>query len=355
MKAEAPERWWTTEQHAARRPLLLARNTVQVALRGWFTEARFIEADPPGLQVSPGNETHLMGLSTDVARPGGGGAARMYLATSPEFAMKKLLAAGEERLFTFAHAWRDGEAGPLHATEFTMLEWYRSGAGYDVLMEDCAAIVAAAARAIGVRELRWRDAVCDPFAAPERLSVTEAARRYAGVDLEPTIGPDGVGDADALASEMSRAGVDPGAGDSWSDMFSRLLVARIEPRLGHGRMTVLDRYPIPEAALARPAADDPRFAERFELYVCGVELANGFGELSDPAEQRARFEADETARQAIYGLRYPLDEEFLAALAHMPEASGIALGFDRLVLLLTGAPRLDLVQWAPLRLPGDAG
>jgi lysyl-tRNA synthetase class 2 len=147
---------------------------------------------------------------------------------------------------------------------------------------------------------------------------------------------------------MRRAGLRVAADDSWSDMLSRALVEKVEPRLGLGRATVLDRYPAAEAALARRAADDPRVAERFELYACGVELANGFGELTDAAEQRRRFglEMDEKAR--VYGERYPLDEDFLAALEIMPEASGIAMGFDRLVMLATGAPRIDDVIWAPV-------
>jgi lysyl-tRNA synthetase class 2 len=167
--------------------------------------------------------------------------------------------------------------------------------------------------------------------------------RQAGIDLMATRG-----DAEALAAAMEAAGVAPGEGEGWSDLFSRLLVARVEPRLGHGRPCVLDRYPVSEAALARRCADDPRVAERFELYACGVELANGFGELTDPAEQRRRFEAEMDEKARVYGERYPLDEDFLAALAQMPAASGIALGFDRLVMLATGAPRIDLVQWVPV-------
>ena len=150
------------------------------------------------------------------------------------------------------------------------------------------------------------------------------------------------------AAQMQAQGMRVVADDTWSDLLSRVLVARVEPHLGHGRITILDRYPIAEAALARPTADDPRVAERFEVYACGVELANGFGELTNPAEQRRRFalEMDEKAR--VYGESYPLDEEFLAALAQMPAASGIALGFDRLVMLATGAARIDDVIWVPV-------
>ncbi len=155
---------------------------------------------------------------------------------------------------------------------------------------------------------------------------------------------------DALAAAATAAGIRVAGDDSWSDIFSRVLVERVEPRLGLGRATVLCEYPVAEAALARPKPGDARVAERFELYACGVELANGFGELTDPAEQRRRFAAEMALKQRVYGERYPLDEEFLAALALMPPASGIALGFDRLVMLATGAASLEQVLWAPVPL-----
>jgi lysyl-tRNA synthetase class 2 len=327
--------------------LLLARNRVQAALRGWLAAEGFTEVDPVGLQISPGNEAHLHGFATE-AVGSDGVARRMYLHTSPEFAMKKLLAAGETRIAAFAHVWRNRERGPLHSPEFTMLEWYRAGEGYEALMADCAAMLRLAAEATGARVLRYRDRVCDPFAAPERLSVAEAFVRHAGIDLLATLAPDGTPDRNALAMAVAAAGLRVAVDDTWSDLLSRVLVAKVEPHLGLGRATILDRYPAAEAALARRAPDDARVAERFELYACGVELANGFGELTDAAEQRRRFalEMDEKAR--VYGERYPLDEDFLAALAIMPAASGIALGFERLVMLATGAPRIDDVIWAPV-------
>ena len=339
--------WWDTRRHADRRPALLARNRIQQAIRRWFDSDGFTEVDPCALQVSPGNEAHLHAFACD-AIGNDGSVRRMYLHTSPEFAMKKLLAAGEDRIFAFAHVWRNRERGARHSPEFTMLEWYRAGQDYTVLMQDCAALLQAAVRAAGTDALRRGEAVCDPFAPLERLSVADAFARHAGIDLLATLSPDGAPDRNALAAQVAAAGMRVDAGDSWSDLLAAVLVQRVEPHLGHGRLTVLDRYPAPEAALARRCPDDPRLAERFELYACGVELANGFGELTDPVEQRRRFQADMDLKERLYGERYPLDEGFLAALAVMPDAAGIALGFDRLAMLATGAPRIDDVIWAPV-------
>lgn len=343
----APTPWWHPDRHADRRPALLARNRIQAALRRWFDAQGFTEVDPAALQVSPGNEAHLHAFATD-ALGHDAVARRMYLHTSPEFAMKKLLAAGETRIAAFAHVWRNRERGALHSPEFTMLEWYRAHEDYAVLMDDTAAFLRLAAETAGAALLRYRDRTCDPHAPYERLSVAEAFSRHAGIDLLATIQADGTPDRNALAAQMAGRGMAVSPDDTWSDLLSKVLVTRIEPHLGLGRITVLDRYPAAEAALARACADDPREAERFEVYACGVELANGFGELTNPAEQRRRFQIEMDEKERIYGERYPIDGDFLAALAHMPPASGIALGFDRLVMLATGAPRIDHVLWAPV-------
>jgi lysyl-tRNA synthetase class 2 len=337
--------WWNPTVHADRRPLLLARNRIQSAMRGWLGAEGFTEVDTAALQVSPGNEAHLHGFETQAVGNDGVG-RQMYLHTSPEFAMKKLLAAGETRIAAFAHVWRNRERGALHSPEFTMLEWYRVGQDYTVLMDDCANLLRLACGMGGV--LRYRGAVCDPFAEPERVSVAQAFATHAGIDLLATVAADGSPDAALLAVQMDRVGLHRSADDTWSDMLSKVLVEKVEPHLGHGRLTILDRYPAAEAALARRAPDDPRVAERFELYACGVELANGFGELTNPAEQRRRFEAEMEEKARVYGLRYPIDEDFLAALEIMPPACGIAMGFDRVVMLATGAPRIDDVIWTPV-------
>jgi lysyl-tRNA synthetase class 2 len=321
----------------------MARNRIQAALRAWFTDQGFTEVDPAYLVTSPGNETHLHPVRVEVMdtalTP-----RRGYLHTSPEFAMKKLLAAGEEKIFSFARVWRNREGGPRHRVEFTMLEWYRANEGYETLMDDCAAILSIAADDAGVSEFRHGDTTCDPRARPRRTTVTSEAMGH-GVDLLATL-PGGAPDAPALAEALAKAGIATAPDDTWSDLFARLLTERIEPNLGPGPV-ILDSYPAPEAALARRQPHDPRLAERFELFACGLELANAFGELTDPTEQRARFEAGMDLREALYGDRLPLDEDFLAALARMPPASGCALGFDRLVMLATGAPRLTDVMWTP--------
>jgi lysyl-tRNA synthetase class 2 len=341
---EQPSPWWAPARYADRRPFLMARSAIARDLRVWFDEQRFVEVETGILQVSPGNETHLHAPRTELTR-GDGARATRYLRTSPEFACKKLLAAGEPNIFEFARVFRDRERGDLHLPEFTMLEWYRASAGYDAVMADTIVVIARAARATGIGRFSFRGKMADPFAEPELLTVAAAFDRFAGIDLLATIS-NGEGDRAALAAaakNRTRITED----DTWSDIFSKVLVEHVEPNLGQGRLTVLFEYPAPEAALARAKASDPRVAERFEVYACGVELANGFGELTDAVEQRHRFTAamDEKARR--YGERYPLDEEFLAAVAQMPEASGVALGFDRLVMLASGALRVDQVVWTP--------
>ena len=336
--------WWSAHRHADTRPFLLARNAVTRAVRAWFDEQGFAEVETAILQVSPGNEVHLHAPRTELTGSDGTRATR-YLRTSPEFACKKLLAAGEEKIFEFARVFRDRERGDLHLPEFTMLEWYRANAAYDAVMADTVVVIAHAAQATGIGQFSFRGRSADPFAEPELLTVAAAFERLAGIDLLSTIA-DGTGDRAALAS-AAKGRVRISDDDTWSDIFSKVLVEHVEPHLGQGRLTLLFEYPTPEAALARTKTSDPRVAERFEVYACGVELANGFGELTDAREQRDRFAQAMDEKQRRYGERYPLDQEFLDAVAQMPEASGVALGFDRLVMLASGALRIDQVVWTP--------
>jgi lysyl-tRNA synthetase class 2 len=338
--------WWHPENHTDRRPFLLARGRIKAALRHWFEAQGFVEAETSALQVSPGNETHLAAFSTELVGTDGA-RRRLYLHTSPEFACKKLLAAGEARIFTFAQVYRNRERGALHHPAFTMLEWYRAREPYERLMEDCAKLLHIAAETAGTTTLRFAGRSANPFAPPDRFTVADAFNRYAGIDLLASL-ERGACQRHALAAAATAVGVRAAEDDTWGDVFSRVLVEKVEPRLGNVRATILDEYPSALAALARPKPSDPRVAERFELYACGVELANAFGELTDPHLQRQRLEAEMAEKERIYGERYPIDEDFLAALAHMSPASGAALGFDRLVMLATGATRIEQVIWTPV-------
>ncbi|QIB35909.1 EF-P lysine aminoacylase EpmA [Ancylobacter pratisalsi] len=338
--------WWSPSIHADRRPFLMARQRVIGAIRAFFAARDFVEVETPLLQISPGNETHLKAFATTLEAPDGTQAKR-YLHTSPEFTAKKLLAAGETRLFTLARVFRNGERTALHHPEFTMLEWYRTDERYHSLMEDCAALLGAVANATGTSLFTYGGMSCDPQLSPELLTVADAFTRHAGIDLMASVDKAG-NERDMLWQAAAASGIRVAPDDSWADVFTRVMVERVEPHLGQGRATILYEYPISEAALARPKPGDGRVAERFELYACGVELANAFGELTDPHEQRRRFVQWMDEKERLYGERYPIDEDFLAALAVMPEASGIALGLDRLVMLAAGARRIEDVLWAPV-------
>ena len=335
--------WWRSHKHQDRRGYLLARNAIQAQLRSWFASEGFIEADPAILQTSPGNELHLHAFRTERHHTDGTHAQTLYLHTSPEFAMKKLIAAGEHRLFAFTHAFRNREHGPLHACEFTILEWYRTDSSLEDLMQDCESLIHQALSTSGRALLTHKNRSCTPGPV-RRLAVVEAFRAIAGIDLLASLQNPQRPDAEILRAQTS---IRTAKDDNWSDIFSRIMVEQIEPHLPVDQPVFLFDYPKPEAALARTHPNDHRLARRFELYVCGMEVANAFEELTDPAEQRARFEADMAAKQTIYGERYPIDEGLLAALPDMPQTSGIALGFDRLVMLATGAERIDQVMWTP--------
>jgi elongation factor P--(R)-beta-lysine ligase len=338
--------WWDRTLHAGRRPLLEARAGIRQAIWKHFEASGFTEVECAALQISPGNEAHLHAFASDRIAPDGS-RRRLFLHTSPEFACKKLLAAGEQRIFTFSQVYRNREQGPINVPEFTMLEWYRAHETYDSVIADCTAMLKLAVQVTGQRRFRYRGREADAGAEPERVSVADAFARSAGIELLSSLHADGSPDREAFARAATNAGITTAKDDSWADIFSRVLTERIEPRLGIGRPTILDRYPRCEAALARTTCDDPRFSERFELYVCGVELANGFGELANPDEQRRRFDEEMRVKQMRYGESYPIDEDFLAALREMPEASGVALGFDRLVMLATGCGDVRHVMWTP--------
>jgi lysyl-tRNA synthetase class 2 len=343
------EAWWRPDRLAARRGKLAARGRILAALREFFAEEGYVEVQTPALQVSPGLEPHLKAFATTLHDPQNGSTRRLYLHTSPEFAMKKLLAGGLPRIWQLAHVFRDGERSATHHPEFAMLEWYRADASYRDLMDECEALLRRAQAAAGVPALHWQGRSADVNSAWTRITVAEAFARYVGIDLLATIPDPRRPDAALLGVAASGIGIAPHPGDDWEALFFRIFLERIEAQLGIGAPTILYDYPVAMAALSRRKPDDPRLAERFELYVCGLELANAFSELTDPAEQRVRFAADQARKQVLYGEIYPADEDFLAALEQgLPECAGIALGFDRLVMLATDAERIEEVLWAPV-------
>jgi elongation factor P--(R)-beta-lysine ligase len=334
MSVPAARPVWHPESFAGRLPFLRCRGDLARVIRAFFQDRGYLEVETPYAVPAPGEEVHLRAFATERSHPDGT-IERMWLHTSPEFAMKRLLVAGAGPIFQFARVWRNGEGSALHAAEFTMLEWYRPGAGMEALIDEVFELL----RSVLPMVVRCRGVTSD-LSKFERVTVADAFARYVGVDLL-AIGED----PDGLAAA---AGVRLREGETWEDLFFRLLLERVEPRIGREHPTFLTHWPAAQAALARRDPADPRVAERFELFVCGIELANAFVELTDPVEQRARFMAERARRHAMFGADWPLDEDFLSALAFgMPASAGIALGFDRLAMIASGADRIGQVLWLP--------
>jgi lysyl-tRNA synthetase class 2 len=330
---------------AEKRLFLEARGAVLRALRAYFEGHGFAEVQTPALQVCPTMDAHIHGFRTELKGTDLQPLKTLYLHTSPEFDMKKLLVAGMERIYQICPVFRNGEGSRLHSPEFSLLEWYRAGADYTSLMTDCEDILRSVAQSLEVQAYQYRGKACDPFGEWQRISVAQAFDRYLGLDLAACLD-----NTPSFAAKLKGQGIRVVETDRWDDLFHAAMAEKIEPCLGMETPCILYDYPVSMAALSRRKPSDPRYAERFELYVCGVELANAFSELTDAAEQRARYVAEMKAKQELYGETYPIDEEFLKALEHgMPESAGIALGVDRLVMLATGAEHITQVLWAPVQ------
>lgn len=334
--------WWQPEEFSKKRPFLAVRQAVTREIRGFFDAQGFAEVDTPILQICPVIDAHIIAFATPQRGVDGEVFRTMYLHTSPEFAMKKLMVGGMEKIYQICHVFRNGEESARHSPEFTMIEWYRTNADYNDIMDDCVGLMRACAKAAGATQFNHKDFTCDPFAEPVTITVQDAFMKYADIDLQLFLD-----DKPAFRAEIiKKTGLHTADDDGWDDLFFRVMGEKIEPFLGMDRPTFLCDYPVSMASLSKPSDKDPRFAERFELYVCGIELANAFSELTDAAEQRRRYHIEMDAKERIYGERYPLDEEFIAALEHgLPRSGGIALGIDRLVMLCAGADDINQVLW----------
>jgi lysyl-tRNA synthetase class 2 len=349
--------WWQPEHFAKKIPYLQERARIIAAVRDFFNRRGYLEVDTPALQHSPCMEPHIRAFR----------AGEMYLHTSPEFAMKKLLVAGLPKIYQLAKVFRDEQPSRLHSPEFTMLEWYQAGMGYKAMMQETVELIRYVssipsplpspggregspfslrekAGVEGKPSVKFNGKTCDPQQPWEIITVVEALKKYAGVDIEKNLC-----DLAHIRAEAARIGVYVSPHDDWENALLKIMMDKVEPHLGSPVPTIITDYPVSMAALSRPKPEDPRFAERFEVYICSIELANAFGELTDARVQRERFLHDIVLRKKIYGDDYPVDEDFLKAIEFgLPPCSGNALGIDRLVMLLTGADNIDLVQAAPV-------
>ena len=333
-------KWWLPHEFEKKKSFLLKRAALNRAIRDFFDGQGFHEVETPALQACPTVDTHIHGFKTGLVDVGLKPLRDLYLHTSPEFAMKKLLVAGMPKIYQLCHVFRNGEDTRLHSPEFTMLEWYKTG-DYRQILEDSIGLLRFCAEKLGIQAYKHNGHIADPFLNWNIISVSEAFDQYAGIDLTKFLN-----DTPGFNAAIQALGIRTAPDDRWDDLFFRVMAAKIEPNLGMGVPCILYDYPALMGALARKRPDDPRFAERFEIFVCGVELANGFGELTNPTEQRQRIVQDMALKKEIYGYDYPVDEDFIKALEHgMPEAGGNALGVDRLAMLATDAEDILQVLW----------
>lgn len=332
--------WWHPDIFMKKIPHLQERARIFGQVRAFFNARGYLEVETPALQVAPCMEAHIQGFKTELVSADRQNKREMYLHTSPEFAMKKLLVAGLPKIYQLAKVFRNCEGSRWHSPEFAMLEWYQLGMDYKDMMNETIDLV----RHILRKPVMANARACDPAMDWEKITVVDALQKYAGVDISANLG-----DLAHIRAEAARVNVYVSPHDDWENALLKILMEKVEPNLGAPAPVIIYDYPVSMAALSRPKPEDGRFAERFEVYICGVEIANAFGELTDAKVQRERFVADVRLRKKVYGDDYPVDEEFLAALEHgLPPCSGNALGLDRLVMLAAGVEDIDLVQAVPV-------
>lgn len=339
MQSKYAQKWWNPAHFLKKMPYLQCRSSVLKALRLWFEAEGFQEVETPILQISPVMDTHIHAFDTDIKDRNLRIIDKLYLHTSPEFAMKKLMTAGIEKPYQICHVFRNGDDSPKHSPEFTLLEWYRASTDYKAMMDDCINMLRYVAEKLEIQEYKYKQFSASPFLEWNIISVTEAFEKYAQIKLDNCL-EDNV---ESLRDAARKAGVSVRDNDRWDEVFFAVMQEKIEPHLGMGVPTILYDYPLSLASLSKRKG---RYAERFEVYVCGLELANAFTELTDAAEQRKRFEEEMAFKKNLYGESYPIDEDFIDALEFgMPESSGCALGFDRLAMLAAGTDDIHNVQW----------
>lgn len=315
--------WWHKNEFSVKKLNLYKRAKLVKSIRTWFDSNDFLEVESPSLQKSPGMEAHLRAFRTEKISPELDKSEELFLHTSPEFAMKKLLVAGLPKIYQICHCFRNAEGSSLHSCEFTMIEWYRANSNYNKIMQDCEKLIRFCATETGTKTLKHKDMQSDPFAEWEKISVIDAYKKYAGITVNLDASP-----------------------EEWEELFYKTFLNEVEPNLGQGAPTILYDYPVSMAALSRQKPEEPKLAERFELYICGIELANAFGELTDAKIQRKRFEEDLKLKKELYNEEWPLDEDFISALENgMPESGGIALGIDRLAMLICGVDTMNEILW----------
>lgn len=329
-------------------PFLLMRNKIINAIKKFFSTESFTEVDTPILQYCPGMEVHLTAFETKFLDITGTNPKTLYLHTSPEFAMKKLLSFGMENIYQFTHTFRNEIVSPTHYPEFTMLEWYRLHYDYTKLMNDCEEILKSALSSIGKEFFEHNGKKCSPFNGMEKLTVKEAFEKFCHFDILATIDNPENPSKHLLEEKAKSLNINVSQIDTWDDIYEKLMFEYIEPNLGCEKPTILYEYPIHQAALSKAKDTNKNIAERFELYVCGVELANAFTELTDAKIQRARFEHDMQTKKELYGITYPIDESFIEAIENMDPATGIAMGIDRLIMLSTGANDIKDILWTEI-------